>query len=188
MIPPPRKALGRNAPGVKTSVMAPRTRTHFNRDRGSRPGPWKHRRGNMKKTVFADPLYYASAGREFSTDLETGIDTSKSGYNAWIRWTVIATRTSGTGPSAKVRVLRIPFMHSVTIPFNLGEAIAEDLLNKFFDAFQVLVPTGTTLTSNQGDAEPIGSIKAAIAAIVNLVDTPDEDNEDQVDEDVTENE
>ena len=29
-------------PGVKTSVMAPRTRTHFNRDRGGRPGPWKH--------------------------------------------------------------------------------------------------------------------------------------------------
>jgi hypothetical protein len=143
----------------------------------------------MKKTIFADPLYFASGEREYASDLEVGVDTTKTGYNAFIRYSAIATVTSGTGASAKVRVYRVPFNSSVFVPFGLLEASIIALLTSFFQGLDVLQPTGTVLSSNQGDAEPIGAIVSALADIINLVDLPEEDGETpQIDEDVTENE
>lgn len=97
--------------------------------------------------------------------------------------------TTGSGADARTRTVRVPFYHSVTIPFNIGETVAEALLTAFFNLTGITMPTGTTLTTPVSDVESLGAIRAAIGAIVNLVERPDEDTiPEMVDEDVTTNE
>jgi len=141
----------------------------------------------MELTKFGDSIVMTANSKKYRERLFATVDTTNSGYVASVEWAVVSPETIGTGANAKTRIRRVPLRSEIRVPFSLGNALAKSTLTAFFSGLTDLnLPTGVTALQELQEMEPIGSIKAAINSIVNIVETPDsEDFPSLIDEDMS---